>query len=375
MATATKDFYKLLGVAENASADEIKKAYRKLAKQYHPDANPDNPSAGERFKEISEAYSVLSDDDKRKHYDQMRKYGGAGGMGGFGGFGGSRSGHAPGGSSSGGINMDDLGGVGGFGDIFSSIFDFGKRRGGRPQGPQRGQTVEFAVDIPFETAARGGKLAISVPMVETCATCHGSGAAPGTAPITCPECHGSGSITFGQGGFAVSRPCPQCLGKGTIPATPCPTCHGQGQLREQKTIQVTVPAGVDTGSKLRLSGQGEPGVDGGARGDLILTFRVLTHRFFSRDGLDINCTVPINVAQATLGSKIRVRTVDGKHVVLKVPPGTQSGTRFRIKGQGVEKGGRRGDQFVEVKVSVPKQLDEEEEKLMREFARVAELKF
>jgi molecular chaperone DnaJ len=375
MATATKDFYKLLGVAENASADEIKKAYRKLAKQYHPDANPDNPSAAERFKEISEAYSVLSDEEKRKQYDQVRKYGGLGGMGGFGGFG-QRAGRGGGGAGPSGINMDDLGGMGGLGDIFSSIFDFGKRRGGgRQQGPQRGQTVEFAVDIPFETAARGGKLSISVPMVESCPTCHGSGAAPGTSPVTCPECHGSGSVTFGQGGFAVTRPCPQCLGKGTIPATPCPTCHGQGQIREQKTIQVTVPAGVDTDSKLRLSGQGEPGVAGGARGDLILTFRVIPHRFFKRDGLDVDCTVPINLAQATLGSKIRVRTVDGKHVVLKVPPGTQSGTRFRIKGQGVEKGGRRGDQMVEVKITVPKELDEEEEKLMREFARVAELKF
>jgi molecular chaperone DnaJ len=375
MATATKDFYKLLGVAENASADEIKKAYRKLAKQYHPDANPDNPSAAERFKEISEAYSVLSDEEKRKQYDQVRKYGGLGGMGGFGGFG-QRAGQGGAGAGPSGINMDDLGGMGGLGDIFSSIFDFGKRRGGgRQQGPQRGQTVEFAVDIPFETAARGGKLSISVPMVESCPTCHGSGAAPGTSPVTCPECHGSGSVTFGQGGFAVTRPCPQCLGKGTIPATPCPTCHGQGQIREQKTIQVTVPAGVDTDSKLRLSGQGEPGVAGGARGDLILTFRVIPHRFFKRDGLDVDCTVPINLAQATLGSKIRVRTVDGKHVVLKVPPGTQSGTRFRIKGQGVEKGGRRGDQMVEVKITVPKELDEEEEKLMREFARVAELKF
>jgi molecular chaperone DnaJ len=371
MATAAKDFYKLLGVAENASADEIKKAYRKLAKQYHPDANPDNPSAADRFKEISEAYSVLSDDDKRKQYDQVRKYGGVGGMSGFGGFGG-RTGQT--GGASGSINMDDLGGMGGFGDLFSSIFDFGKKRG-RAQGPQRGQTVEFAVDIPFETAARGGKLPISVPMVETCTTCHGSGAAPGTTPITCPECHGSGQVTFGQGGFAVSRPCPQCMGKGTIPATPCPTCHGQGQIRETRTVQVSVPAGVDSGSKLRLSGQGEPGVAGGARGDLILTFRVLPHRFFSRDGLDVDCTVPINLAQATLGSKIKVRTVDGKHVVLKVPPGTQSGTRFRIKGQGIEKGGRRGDQMVEVKITVPKALDDEEEKLMREFARVAELKF
>lgn len=376
MATATKDFYKILGVAENASADEVKKAYRKLAKQYHPDANPDNPSAAERFKEVSEAYSILSDEEKRKQYDQVRKYGGMGGMGGFGGFGGQRPGHGGAGGAPGGINMDDLGGMGGLGDIFSSIFDFGKRRGGpRAQGPQRGQTVEFAVDIPFETAARGGKLPISVPMVETCHTCHGSGAAPGTSPITCPECHGSGSVTFGQGGFAVTRPCPQCLGKGTIPATPCPTCHGRGQIREQKTIQVTVPAGVDTGSKLRLTGQGEPGIGGGPRGDLILTFRVLPHRFFKRDGLDVDCTVPINLAQATLGSKIRVRTVDGKHVVLKVPPGTQSGTRFRIKGQGVEKGGRRGDLMVEVKITVPKTLDEDEEKLMREFARVAELKY
>jgi molecular chaperone DnaJ len=371
MPTGTKDYYKVLGVAENASADEIKKAYRKLAKQYHPDANPNNASAADRFKEISEAYSVLSDDEKRKQYDQMRKFGG------FGGFGQRPGGARPssGGGASGDFSFDDLNASGGLGDLFSSIFDLGKRGRARPQGPQRGQAIEYAVEVTFELAARGGKLQITVPVTDNCPTCHGSGAAPGTTPVSCPECKGAGTVTFGQGGFAVTRPCPVCFGKGTVAPTPCPTCNGQGQVREQRQIQVTVPAGVDTGSKLRLAGQGEAGPGGGPRGDLILTFRVQPHRFFTRDGLDIHVSVPINVAQATLGSKIRVRTVDGKHVVLKVPPGTQSGTRFRIKGQGVEKGGSRGDQYVQVKITVPEHLSREEEELMREFAKVAELKY
>ena len=377
MATATKDFYKILGVAENASADEIKKAYRKLAKQYHPDANPNDSSAAERFKEVSEAYSVLADETKRKQYDEMRRYGAFTGVGGArpgrGGFS-TPPGGAPGGTASGGFSFEDLGGLGGLGDLFSSIFDVGKKRG-KAQGPQRGQTVEYAVEIPFELAARGGKLPITVPITETCPTCQGNGAAPGTSPTTCPECRGSGQVTFGQGGFAVTRPCPACLGKGVIPTTPCPTCNGQGKLRQKKQIQVTVPAGVDNDSKLRLTGQGEPGAGGGGRGDLILTFRVQPHRFFSREGLDLYCTVPINVAQATLGSRVRVRTVDGKHVVLRIPAGTQSGTRFRIKGQGVEKAGSRGDQYVQVKITVPERLDDEEARLMREFAEAAEMKF
>ncbi len=374
MATATKDFYKTLGVAENSGADEIKKAYRKLAKKYHPDANPNDAQAADRFKEVSEAYSVLSDEQKRKQYDQMRKYGAFSGLGGAagGGFGRGTAG-APGGAGQ-TINMEDLSGLGGLGDLFGSIFDFGKRKG-RSQGPQRGQNVEYAVDVPFELAARGGKLPISVPITENCPTCQGSGAAPGTSPVICPECRGSGSVTFGQGGFAVTRPCPACYGKGTIPTDPCPTCSGQGTVRQQKQINVSVPAGVDTGSKLRIPGQGEPGAGGGQRGDLIITFRVEPHRFFRRDGLDVYCTVPINVAQAMLGSKIRVRTVEDKQVVLKIPAGTQSGTRFRVKAQGVEKGGRRGDQYVEVKVTVPQELDEQEEQLMRDFARAAELKF
>jgi molecular chaperone DnaJ len=377
MPSATKDLYKLLGVAENASADEIKKAYRKLAKKYHPDANPNDSSAAERFKEISEAYSVISDSEKRKQYDQMRKYGAFSGFGGPGSGARSTAGARPSGGTgaSGGFSFEDLSG-GGIGDIFSSIFDLGKRRGSaRSQGPQRGQTIEYAVEVPFTLAARGGKLTITVPVTETCATCTGTGAAPGTSPTTCPECRGSGTVTFGQGGFAVSRPCPACYGRGTIPTDPCPTCNGQGQLRQQKQIQITVPAGVDTGSKLRLSGQGEPGAGGGARGDLIISFRVQPHRFFSREGIDVHCTVPINMAQATLGSRIRVRTVDGKQVVLRIPPGTQSDTRFRIKGQGIEKEGQRGDQIVRVKTTVPKQLDDRAEATMKEFAEVAGLKY
>lgn len=370
--TATKDFYKILDVAENASPGEIKKAYRRLAKQYHPDANPGDATAAERFKGISEAYAMLSDEKKRKQYDQMRKYGAFSG-GGSSGFGRS-SRPGPAGTAESTFSFEDLGGAGGLGDIFSSIFDLGRRKS-RPQGPQRGQSVEYAVEIPFGIAARGGKIPITVPVKEDCATCHGTGAAPGTTPEICPECKGSGTVTFGQGGFAVSRPCPACYGRGTIPTDPCPTCNGQGQRIQNRQIQITVPAGVDTGSKLRLSGQGEPGAGGGQRGDLILTFRVAPDHFFSREGLDLTCTVPVNIAQATLGSRIKVRTVDGKHVVLRVPAGTQSGTRFRIKGQGIEKAGRRGDQFVRVTVSVPEELDKEEEELMREFAKASEMKY
>jgi molecular chaperone DnaJ len=376
MATATKDFYRLLGVAENASADEIKKAYRKLAKQYHPDANPNDAAAADRFKEISEAYSVLSDESKRKQYDDVRKYGA---MGGFPSSERPRPGApGPGAPRAEDFNFEDIGGLGGFGDFFGSIFDFGRRqRSGASARDQtrRGENVEYAVEIPFETAARGGKIAITVPISEPCGTCGGNGAAPGSTPVSCPECKGSGVVTFGQGGFAVSRPCPACYGRGTIATDPCPTCSGQGVVRTQRQLQVNVPAGVDTGSKMRLAGQGEAGAAGGPKGDLIITFRVKPHHFFTRDGLDVQCTVPTNIAQATLGSRVRVRTVDGKHVVLRVPPGTQSGTRLRIRGQGIEKGERRGDLLVKIDVKVPEHLDPREEELFKEFAAAAELKY
>ena len=372
MATSTKDYYQALGVAETASADDIKKAYRRLAKQYHPDANPNDPAAAERFKEVGEAYGVLSDSAKRAQYDQMRK------MGPFGGFRSGRPGAGAGGAGAQGfeINLEDLSSMGGgLGDLFSSMFDFGRR--GRPRsGPAaRGRNVDYTVEIPLSLAARGGKLNVTVPMTQACSVCGGSGGAPGSGTITCPECGGSGSVAFGQGGFAVTRPCPACYGRGQIPREPCAACGGAGEVREQRSITLRVPAGVDSGSRLRLSGQGERGGAGTQPGDLIVTFQVAPDPFFRREGLDLHCTVPINIAQATLGSKVRVRTVDNKKVTLTIPPGTQSGTRFRIAGQGIEKAGQRGDQYVAVKIAVPEQLNQEQEQLMREFARTTGLRY
>lgn len=380
MTTATKDFYETLGVKESATPEEIKKAYRKLAKQYHPDANPGNPQASERFKEVGEAYSVLSDAEKRKQYDQMKRLGafgfgrGAGGRGPF-----SRPGTgygSPGTPGGGSFSFEDLSGFGGgLSDLFTSIFDRGKREPGkRSTGPSQGRNVEYVVEVSFETAVRGGRVTINVPITEECATCGGSGAAPGTHSKSCSECKGSGTVSFGQGGFAVKRPCPACMGRGTIPESPCSACEGTGNVRQNRKIQVTVPKAAENGAKVRLSGQGERGALGGKPGDLIITFKVKPHRFFRREGLDLEVTVPINIAQASLGSKIRVSTVDGKKVILRIPPGTQSGTRFRIRGQGVERAGRFGDMFVEVKVEVPDTLSPESQRLMEALATDAGLK-
>jgi len=375
MASSTKDYYQLLGVSDKASAEEIKKAYRKLAKQYHPDANQNDPKAAERFKEIGEAYAVLSDADKRKQYDTMRRNPFAG-MGGFRGGAGPQPGaRAPGaGGAETSFSFEDLSDLGGIGDIFGSIFDrAGRRKRAEPR-PTRGSDIEYLVEIPFLTAARGGKITITVPVEEDCPTCHGSGGAPGSKPQTCPECGGTGTISFGQGGFAVSRPCPNCLGRGTVPSQPCPTCHGVGRVRHERQIALTVPPGVDTGSKLRMSGQGERPPAGGQPGDLLVTFKVQPHHFFRREGLDVHVTVPVNIAQSVLGSKIRVNTIHDKKVALRIPPGTQPGTRFRIAGQGIEKGGRRGDQYVQVKVEVPEQLTPEQEELFKQFAEAANLR-
>ncbi len=379
MATGTKDFYQVLGVPEKASADEIKKAYRKLAKQHHPDANPDRPQAAERFKGIGEAYSVLSDIEKRKQYDQMRRLGAFGfGGGGAGPSRGPTTGPA-GGPTSQTINFEDLQGFGGLGDLFSSLFDRGRRGaggapGGRSGGPEKGESIEYVVEIPFEAAVAGDKISIEVPVTEECATCHGGGAAPGSKTHKCTECGGTGTIAFGQGGFQVKRPCPACLGRGEVPDQPCPSCHGTGLLRQTRALQVAVPKGIETGQKVRVPGKGERGRDGGQPGDIVITFKVKPHKFFHREGLDINVLVPINVVQATLGSKIRVRTVSGKKVVLTIPPGTQSGTRFRIRGQGIEKAGRIGDQYVEVKVAIPEKLSDEEQKALEDFAAASGLK-
>src|SRR3954470_12437352 len=256
------------------------------------------------------------------------------------------------------------------------MFGGGARGGARQQrGSERGQDIEAALEIPFRTAALGGKVPVDLEVNEECATCHGSGAAPGAKIQTCPECSGRGTISFGQGGFAVQRPCPMCLGRGQVPRERCPTCNGAGEVRARKKVMITVPAGVDSGAKIRLKGQGGRGTKNGQPGDLIITFNVQADRFYKREGLDVLAPVPINIAQATLGSKISVKTIDGKKVTIRIPAGTPSGKRFRVPGQGIEKEGAKGDLIVIVDVTVPDKLTEEQERAMREFAEAGNLKF
>ncbi len=368
-----KDYYSVLGVPASANQDQIKRAYRKLAKKYHPDTNAGDKTAAERFKGISEAYSVLSDATKRKQYDQLRRYGA---------FDRARPGsRAPGSGTRGGgagpryeeFDIGDLGGLGGIGDLFSSIFGGGDRK--RRGGPERGESVETVVTIPFRVAALGGKVPIAVPVVEACGTCGGTGAAPGSSLSTCAECRGTGTISFGYGGFAVKRPCPACRGRGKVAAQRCPTCQGVGEVRLEKRLMINVPPGTDTGTRLRLKGQGPRGTLGAEAGDLVVAFEVEPDRFFQREGLDVHCAVTINIAQAMLGSKLKVRTLDGKHLVLRIPAGTQPGRKFRIKGQGIEKGGARGDQIVEIQVEVPSKLSPEQEAVVKGWADAAGLKY
>ena len=380
----TKDYYSVLGVPASASQDEIKKQYRKLAAKHHPDKNPNDPKAAERFKEISEAYQVLGDADKRKQYDQMRQ------LGAFGFGGGQRRGGAaqPGAGAGaqnpfagGSFRFDDFNindvGLGGIGDLFSSMFGggTGQTRGARSRGPERGQDVESQLKIPFRVAALGGKVPIELEVNEECATCHGTGAAPGAKIQTCPECQGRGMISFGQGGFAVQRPCPMCLGKGTVPSERCPTCNGAGEVRTRKKVMISVAPGVDTGTKIRLKGQGGRGNRNGPPGDLLITFQVEPDRLFKREGLDVVAPVPINIAQATLGSKISVKTLDGKKVAIKIPAGTSAGKRFRVRGQGIAKEDQKGDLIIEIQVNVPEKLTEEQEKAMKSFAEAGGLKY
>jgi molecular chaperone DnaJ len=372
-----KDFYAVLGVSASASQDEIKKQYRKLASKHHPDKNQNDAKAAERFKEISEAYQVLGDADKRKQYDDMRR------LGAFGGFGGARPGPGRGGAGrpgandgsgfSGGFRFEevDLGGLGGLGDIFGSMFG-GNRRA---KEPERGQDVEVNLEVPFRTAVSGGKVNIELEVNEECPTCKGSGGAPGSKMQTCPECGGRGNISFGQGGFAVQRPCPQCLGRGQIPTEPCAGCGGSGEVRARRKIAVTVPEGTDSGTKIRLKGQGGHGARSGPPGDLLINFAVQPDRFYKRDALELIAKVPINIAQATLGSKVSVKTIDGKKVSIRIPAGTPSGKRFRVRGQGVKKGEERGDLIVEVEIVVPEKLTDEQEKMMKEFAESGGLKY
>ena len=374
---AAKDFYTVMGVSERATADEIKTQYRRLAKEHHPDSNKNDSKSAERFKEISEAYQVLGDAKKRAQYDEMRRLGafesrgprsrpGAGSRPG--------GGSAPGGAQNFKFDeINDVGGIGGLGDLFSSMFGGGGARGQKPVGPEPGQTIETTLDVPFKIAATGGKVPIDLEVNEECATCSGSGASKGARLQPCHECNGRGSISFGQGGFAVNRPCPLCLGKGQLPSEKCRDCRGAGETRSKRKVMITVPAGVDTGGKIRLKGQGGRGQRGGAPGDIVITFRVHEDSRWGRDGLDLITRAKINVAQALLGSKASVETPDEKTVAIKIPPGTSSGKRFRVRGQGITKDGKQGDLLVEVEIVVPEKLSAEEIRLIERFAESAGL--
>ena len=357
----SKDYYQVLGVGEKAGEDEIKKAYRRLAKKYHPDANPNDPGAAERFKEISEAHAVLSDAEKRKQYDLMRRYGAFAPRSGGAGAGGFRTRREEFDFTKG------FEGFGGLGDLFSSIFGKGRRT-------EEVAPIEVDASVPFRVAARGGRVPISVAVTEACPVCGGSGAAPGASVSVCKECQGRGEVTFGQGAFAVKRPCPACRGRGRVASESCKRCAGSGEVQVERRLMVEVPAGIESGHRLRIRGQGQRG-GAGTVGDVIVMLTVEPDRFFRREGNDIHCTVPVNLAQAMFGTTVRVRTADGRRVVLRIPPGTQPGRRFRIRGQGIEHNGKRGDQLVEVQVQLPEKLTPEQEQRLKEFADAAGMKY
>ncbi len=377
---AQKDYYQILGVGEKATPHEIKKTYRKLAKKYHPDSNPDDGQAADRFKEINEANEVLSDPKKRKQYDDLRQFARAGyGKGDFQQgvdlndiF--SQFGQRGGGGRGPAYSYQDLGGVGGFGDIFSNIFDRGGHFRQQRHGPQKGQDLSAEVEIPFDVALKGGSTVIAVAKDGACERCKGSGAEPGSSVEKCPQCGGAGMISVAQGGFAVSRPCPQCYGRGEIVSQPCSSCGGTGQVAARKRISIKIPRGISDGKRIRLRGQGQPGTSGGPPGDLIIKVNIAPHHFFKRKGANVYCEVDINLAQAVLGTKLRVRTLADKRVVLKIPPGTQPGTTFRLKGLGVDVGNRTGDQMVAVRVKIPEDLKPEQHELFERFSRSADLK-
>ncbi len=359
MAEQKRDYYEVLGVSKGASDDEIKKAYKKLARKYHPDLNPDNKEAEEKFKEANEAYEILSDREKRGRYDQ---FGHAGVDPNFG---------AGGGGFDGSFDFGDLG------DIFGSFFGggFGGGRRTNPNAPQRGESVRMSLILSFEEAAFGCEKAVTVERLEPCPSCQGSGCAEGTTPEVCPDCHGTGTVQVRRqtpmGVFATSSPCTRCGGKGKIIHQPCRECRGAGSVRKRKTIQASIPAGIDNGQTISIRGQGNAGKNGGPAGDLLITITVRPHEIFRREGTSVLCEAPITFAQAVLGAELEIPTIDGK-VKYDLPEGTQSGTTFRLKGKGIPSinGRGRGDQYVTVYIETPRNLTKEQKEALKKFAEL-----
>jgi molecular chaperone DnaJ len=356
-----KDYYKILGIPETASEAEIKKAYRNLAKKYHPDANPGNKASENKFKEVSEANEALSNKQKRAQYDQMRRYG-PGGYGGFEGFERGRPRPGAGAGHQQQYNYDDLssifgesGGFGSFADLLSSLFG---QRGGSPFGggtantgsPGAAEDVYAEIEIPFEVAMRGGSVTIKLEVSEQCPICHGTGSKPGSSVRTCPDCQGRGHISFTQGNFAVSRPCPRCLGRGQIIGEVCSKCGGEGSIKQPREVVVKIPAGIEPGKTIRLRGLGNPSERGSTPGDLYLKVNIAKDKAFWREGLDIHLRVAISAAQASQGVKIRIPTITNQKIELKIPPDTKSGTKLRLRGLGLALDGCKGDQIVEVDI-------------------------
>jgi molecular chaperone DnaJ len=349
--------YDTLGVKKGASADEIKKAYRKLAAQYHPDKNPGDSSAEEKFKEVQSAYDVLSDVEKRKQYDRFGSTNG-------------RPGPDPRDFNFGGnFNINDLGDLG---DLFGGLFNRGATRARRPA-PERGADIEAVVNLSFEDSLRGIETKIPVDVTTACRECGGTGAEPGTSPVICPECHGRGVVSENQGLFALSQPCPRCRGNGTVIEKPCHKCHGSGRERRTRRYTVKIPAGVKDGTRIRLKGKGEIGEAGGPPGDLFVVTRVQPSKLFERRGANLVIDVPVTYSEAVLGATVEVPTPYGGRVSLKVPPGTQDGRQLRIRGQGAPKldGGGKGDLIARLRVTVPKKLTKKEREALEELRKVS----
>ena len=354
-----RDYYEVLGIQKGASEDEIKKAYKKLARKYHPDMNPGDKEAEEKFKEVNEANEVLSDPEKKARYDQF----------GFAGVDPNYGAGAGGGAYGGGFDFGDLGDI--FGSFFGGGFGGGQRH--NPNAPQRGESIRASVSVSFTEAAFGCEKSVTLERSEQCPTCKGNGCAPGTTPEICPDCHGTGTVQTRRqtpmGVFASNGPCRKCDGTGRLIHQPCPDCRGTGAVRKRKTIKVNIPAGIDHGQTISLRGQGNAGRNGGPAGDLLITVMVQPHELFRRDGVDVFCEAPITFAQAVLGAELEIPTIDGK-VKYSIPEGTQTGTVFRLKGKGIPvlNGRGRGDQYVTVTIETPRNLNKEQKEALRRFS-------